>query len=76
MSSAQLAKFLSGSLSGLHVSTYREGNQLIEILLRGDSHYCTPEVLRFCRAVGFSSYTDEKSTSRATTMPTMPPWFW
>jgi hypothetical protein len=22
----------------------------IEILLRGDSHYCTPEVLRFCRA--------------------------
>jgi hypothetical protein len=22
----------------------------VEILLRGDSHYCTPEVLRFCRA--------------------------
>jgi hypothetical protein len=22
------------------------------ILLRGDSHYCTPEVLRFCRALG------------------------
>jgi Transposase DDE domain group 1 len=20
----------------------------VEILLRGDSHYCTPEVLRFC----------------------------
>jgi multidrug efflux pump len=35
VSSAQLAKFLSGSLSGLHVSTYREGNQLIEMLLRG-----------------------------------------
>ncbi|HMB43091.1 MAG TPA: efflux RND transporter permease subunit [Luteimonas sp.] len=35
VSSSQLAKFLSGSLSGLHVSTYREGNQLIEMLLRG-----------------------------------------
>src|SRR5246127_2314618 len=23
----------------------------VEILLRADSHYCTPEVLRFCRAV-------------------------
>ena len=22
----------------------------VEIMLRGDSHYCTPEVLRFCRA--------------------------
>ncbi len=35
VSSAALAKFLSGSLSGLHVSTYREGNELIEVLLRG-----------------------------------------
>jgi multidrug efflux pump len=35
VSSAELARFLSGSLSGLHVSTYREGNQLIEMLLRG-----------------------------------------
>ena len=35
VSSAQLAQFLSGSLSGLHVSTYREGNELIEVLLRG-----------------------------------------
>ncbi|MBN8265706.1 MAG: efflux RND transporter permease subunit, partial [Xanthomonadales bacterium] len=35
VSSASLAKFLSGSLSGLHVSTYREGNELIEVLLRG-----------------------------------------
>ena len=35
VSSAQLAKFLAGSLSGLHVSTYREGNELIEVLLRG-----------------------------------------
>jgi multidrug efflux pump len=35
ISSAQLAKFLAGSLSGLHVSTYREGNALIEVLLRG-----------------------------------------
>ncbi len=35
ISSAQLAKFLAGSLSGLHVSTYRDGNELIEVLLRG-----------------------------------------
>ena len=33
--SAQLARFLSGSLSGTHVSTYREGNELIEMRLRG-----------------------------------------
>jgi multidrug efflux pump len=30
-----VSTFLSGSLSGLHVSTYREGNELIEVLLRG-----------------------------------------
>src|SRR6476619_2158909 len=35
VNSAALSKFLSGSLSGLHVSTYREGNELIEMLLRG-----------------------------------------
>ena len=35
VSSAQLAHFLSGSLSGLPVSTFREDNELIEILLRG-----------------------------------------
>ena len=35
VSSAQLAQFLSSSLSGSHVSTYREGNELVEILLRG-----------------------------------------
>jgi multidrug efflux pump len=35
ISSQQLAHFLSGSLSGLRVSTYREGNELIEILMRG-----------------------------------------
>ncbi len=35
VSSQHLASFLSGSLSGLHISTYREGNELIEILLRG-----------------------------------------
>jgi multidrug efflux pump len=35
VSSANLAHFLAGSLSGLHVSTYREGNELIEVLLRG-----------------------------------------
>ncbi len=33
--SAQVAQFLSASLSGLGVSTYREGNRLIEMLLRG-----------------------------------------
>lgn len=35
VSSAQVSHFLSSSLSGLSVSTYREGNELIEILLRG-----------------------------------------
>jgi multidrug efflux pump len=35
VSSAQVATFVRGSLSGSHVSHYREGNQLIEILLRG-----------------------------------------
>ena len=35
VSSEQLANFLSSSLSGLRVSTYREDNELIEILLRG-----------------------------------------
>ena len=35
VSSAELAQFLRGSLSGTTVSTFREGNELIEILLRG-----------------------------------------
>jgi len=35
VSSAQVAGFLRGSLSGTTVSTYREGNEQIEILLRG-----------------------------------------
>ena len=35
VSSQHLAQFLSGSLSGLQVSTYREGNELIGMLLRG-----------------------------------------
>jgi multidrug efflux pump len=35
ISSAQVAAFLRGSLSGTSVSTYRDGNELIEILLRG-----------------------------------------
>jgi multidrug efflux pump len=35
VSSEQLAHFLSSSLSGQRVSTYREDNELIEILLRG-----------------------------------------
>ncbi|MCD9029695.1 efflux RND transporter permease subunit [Luteimonas sp. BDR2-5] len=37
VSSQQLAQFLAGSLSGLQVSTYREGNELIGILMRGDA---------------------------------------
>ncbi|MBW8311975.1 MAG: efflux RND transporter permease subunit [Rhizobium sp.] len=35
ISSAQVAAFLRGSLSGTTVSTYREGNEQIDILLRG-----------------------------------------
>ncbi|HWS40234.1 MAG TPA: efflux RND transporter permease subunit [Arenimonas sp.] len=35
ITSSHLAAFLRGSLSGTNVSTYREGNELIEILLRG-----------------------------------------
>jgi multidrug efflux pump len=35
ITSTHLAAFLRGSLSGITVSTYREGNELIEILLRG-----------------------------------------
>lgn len=35
VSTADVSHFLASSLSGLRVSTYREGNELIEILLRG-----------------------------------------
>ena len=35
VTSAQVAAFLQGSLSGTPVSTFREGNELIGILLRG-----------------------------------------
>ncbi len=35
VSTADVSNFLTSSLSGLRVSTYREGNELIEILLRG-----------------------------------------
>ena len=35
ITSAQLSKFLESSLSGSYVSTYREDNELIQILLRG-----------------------------------------
>jgi len=35
VSTAQVSQFLTGSLSGLSVSTYREDNELVEILLRG-----------------------------------------
>jgi len=35
ITSAQLSQVLSGSLSGIQVSTYREGNQLIGMVLRG-----------------------------------------
>jgi hypothetical protein len=32
------------------IAALRDNWPRIEILLRADSHYCTPEVLRFCRA--------------------------
>lgn len=35
VSSQQLAQFLAGSLSGLQVSVYREGNELVGMLMRG-----------------------------------------
>ncbi len=35
VSSADVSRFLTSAVSGLRVSTYREGNELIEILLRG-----------------------------------------
>ena len=35
ISSTQVAQFLSGSLSGSRISVYREGNELVEMLLRG-----------------------------------------
>jgi len=35
VSSQHVAQFLSGSLSGLQVSTYREGNELVGMLMRG-----------------------------------------
>ncbi len=35
VTTAQISQFLSGALSGLSVSTYREDNELIEMLLRG-----------------------------------------
>jgi multidrug efflux pump len=35
VSTQQLSLFLSGQLSGLHVSTYRDGNELIEVAMRG-----------------------------------------
>jgi hypothetical protein len=34
------------------ISAIRGHWPLVEIMLRADSHYCTPEVLRFCRARG------------------------
>lgn len=38
ITTAQVSQFLSGALSGLSVSTYREDNELIEMLLRGPEH--------------------------------------
>ncbi|NZA26953.1 efflux RND transporter permease subunit [Luteimonas sp. SJ-92] len=35
VSSQHVARFLSGSLSGLQVSVYREGDELVEMLMRG-----------------------------------------
>ena len=35
---------------GRMIAALRENWPRVEILLRAESHYCTPEVLRFCRA--------------------------
>lgn len=37
VSSADLSRFLAGSLNGLRVGNYREGTELIEMLIRGSS---------------------------------------
>ena len=41
----QIVKWLRRLIAALRANWPR-----VEIMLRGDSHYCTPEVLRFCRA--------------------------
>jgi hypothetical protein len=41
----QIVKWLRRLVAGL-----RQNWPRLQILLRADSHYCTPEVLRFCRA--------------------------
>ncbi len=43
----QIAKWLRRLITTIRVHWPR-----VEIMLRADSHYCTPEVLRFCRANG------------------------
>src|SRR5216683_7430523 len=44
-SGRQIVKWLRRLIAALHSHWPR-----VEIMLRGDSHYCAPEVLRFCRA--------------------------
>jgi len=44
-SGRQIVKWLRRLIAALRAHWPR-----VEIMLRGDSHYCTPEVLRFCRA--------------------------
>jgi hypothetical protein len=44
-SGRQIVKWLRRLIAALRVHWPR-----VEIMLRGDSHYCAPEVLRFCRA--------------------------
>lgn len=46
-SGRQIVKWLRRLLAAIRANWPR-----VEIMLRGDSHYCTPEVLRFCRAEG------------------------
>lgn len=46
-SGRQIVKWLRRLLAAIRVNWPR-----VEIMLRGDSHYCAPEVLRFCRAEG------------------------
>ena len=46
-SGKQIVRWLHRLITAIH------GNwPQVEIMLRGDSHYCTPEVLRFCRTRG------------------------
>ena len=67
-------RFLSGSLSGTSISTYREGNEAIEILLRGPGEErarlgmlgrwrCRPPAARRCRWSQVATLEDGSRTA-------------